>query len=240
MSGFHFPSTDREERLGKLKFDADWEGPQTKADLECLSWFREYSDVWGAPKEYNIPRESIEKWIYCGPAEKYQKATNARDRAFKRRHQLEVVRRMIGLLKRCGLKPDPNSLELLDLADDDRALLAEARRLIHGQSEDATAEPKMSLTDTDSDQKPVVRKSKRKRGPKPEISNRVKSEMNADIREKRLTAAELYDMREKDMVYRYRAVRDTCRKARVEVLKKIKRVRKSSRATTAKRRNSDK
>jgi hypothetical protein len=225
MSGFHFPGTDREERLGKLKFGADWEDPQTKADLELLSWFCDPLDIYSPLELHDIPPTPLEGWIYRGRQEKYQEASDARLRALTRRRLLAEVRALLKLYDKYGPSPNvPAEFEPLKPWED-REKLAEARRLIHGQSESTAAEPKVPLTGTDSDQNPVVPKSTRKRGPKSSIKERVKSRMVADIAEGRITPVRLNELPEKEMAGRYDASRDTCRKARDEVLKEIKRVR---------------
>jgi hypothetical protein len=181
----------------------------------------------------------VESWIYRGP-EKHQEASDAHRRALTRRRQLAEVRELLKLYDKYGPVPNvPAEFEPLKPWEN-RAKLAEARRLIHGQSEVTTAEPKLSVADTDPDHKPVVPKSTRKRGRKPEIFNRVRREMIADLMLGRLTRIQLNGLLEKQIEDRYCASRDTCREARVEVLKKIKRLRQTSRAAVATGRNSDK
>jgi hypothetical protein len=240
MSGFHFPSTDREERLGKLKFGADWEGPQSKTDLEYLSWFREPSDVWEAPEEYNIPRMPIERWEYSGPFADAGEALAAKERALKRRQHLAVVRELLKLFDKYGPSSNvPAEFEPLKPWED-RAKLADVRRLTNMQSDSVIAKPKIPPTDEDHDLKPSVPKITGKRGPKSIVSSRVESEMVADVMQGGLTRIQLSGLLEKVMVERYGASRDTCRSARIEALKKIKKLRQSSRAAAATRRNSDK
>jgi hypothetical protein len=60
-----------------------------------------------------------------------------------------------------------------------------------------------------------------KRGPKPIKRNRVIEAMMCDIYEKRLTAASLQAMPEKELESRYGVTRDTARKARIAVLSKF-------------------
>jgi hypothetical protein len=240
MSGFHFTSTDREERLGKLKFGADWEGPQSKTDLEYLSWFREPSDVWAAPEQYNIPRMPIERWEYSGPFVDAGDALAAKERALKRRQHLAVVRELLKLFDKYGPSPSvPAEFESLKPWEN-REKLAEARRLINMPSVSVTAEPKIAPPEKGSDLRSLAPQATRKRGRKPTIIGGIKTKMLAELRQGDLTVVQLNNLLEKQLVERYGASRTTCRDARSEVLKKIKRGRPKSRAAAAKRRNSDK
>jgi len=64
----------------------------------------------------------------------------------------------------------------------------------------------------------VVRLAPRRRGPKPEVGNRVKECMRHDLRTGAITKQELRGFKEVELETRYGASRDTCRNARDEVL----------------------
>lgn len=66
--------------------------------------------------------------------------------------------------------------------------------------------------------KPVPPHMARARGPKPMVLTRVKNQMRDELRAGQVTVAALRSMLEKVMEGRYRASRDSCRKARNEVL----------------------
>jgi hypothetical protein len=57
-----------------------------------------------------------------------------------------------------------------------------------------------------------------KRGPKPELSERVKDAMRTGLREHKITASDLRNMKEEELAEHYGASRDTCRKARKVIL----------------------
>lgn len=57
--------------------------------------------------------------------------------------------------------------------------------------------------------------------PQPIVRSRVKNAMIADLRAGMLTMAQFKDMKEVAMEQEYNASRDTCRKARDEVLSKF-------------------
>jgi hypothetical protein len=240
MNGFHFPADDREERLGKRKFGADWEGQQTETDLDLLSLFCDPLDVYSPLEPHDYPPTPIKGWIYRGSQGKYPAASDARLRALTRQWQLAEVRQLLQLFDKYGTSAKiPPEFEPLKPWED-RAKLAEARRLVNMQSDSVIAEPKIAPTDESRDLKPSAPKITGKRGPKSTVSRRVESEMVADVIKGRLTRIQLNGLLEKEMEDRYGASRDTCRSARVEALKKIKKLRQSSRAAAAKPRNSDK
>jgi hypothetical protein len=64
----------------------------------------------------------------------------------------------------------------------------------------------------------VVSLDSRRRGPKPDVGNKIKESMRTDLREKQVTCQQLSQMKEEAMVARYGGSRDTCRKARNTVL----------------------
>jgi len=64
----------------------------------------------------------------------------------------------------------------------------------------------------------VVSLVSRRRGPKPKFLNRVKEEMRRELRSAALTKEELGELTEEGLKVRYQASRDTCRKAKREVL----------------------
>jgi len=64
----------------------------------------------------------------------------------------------------------------------------------------------------------VIPINTRKRGPLPEVGNRIRDAMRTDIREDRLSIQALGEMTEEAMAARYHGSRDTCRKARNTIL----------------------
>ena len=234
MNRFHFPADDREERFGKRKFNAEWEGPQNATELDLLSFFCDPLDVYSPLEPHDIPATPIEGWIYRGPQDKYLEAYDARLRALTRQRQLAEVRLLLRLVDTYGPSAKvPPEFEPLKPWED-RAKLAEARRLINMPSDSVIAEPKVPPTDEDHDLKPSAPKSTGKRGPKSTVSRRVESDMVADVMQGRLTRIQLSGLLEKEMEDSYGASRDTCRSARIEALKKIKKLRRLSHAAVTK------
>jgi hypothetical protein len=141
-SRFYFPSTDREERFGKLMFAVGWEGPQTDRELELLARFYDPGPTWvefGDDGPYAA--SPLENWVYPGGSGDAPEASAARARALKRRHQLMEVQEALRLIDKYGHQSSgPEDFERLDLGDD-REKLREARRIIAGYSQ-ANVKPK--------------------------------------------------------------------------------------------------
>jgi hypothetical protein len=64
---FHFPSSDREERFGQMKFDAAWEKPQTEAGCTLLGYIHNVAPVGGPAM-----------CVYRGPQGQHEAAQRAR------------------------------------------------------------------------------------------------------------------------------------------------------------------
>jgi hypothetical protein len=86
-----------------------------------------------------------------------------------------------------------------------------------------TAGPFATVTNaTDLASKTVEVGGKRARGRVPKKRKAIKEEMRAGIRAGKFTTEALEDMLEKEMAHAFRASRDTCRKARNELLSELK------------------
>lgn len=140
---FYFPSTDREERFGALKFGADWEGPHTDYELELLARFYDPGPKYVAfDHDGPHPASPLQDWVYPEGSGDGLQANAARDRALKRERQLADVQEALRLVDKYGHQPNgPEDFERLDPGDD-RAKLQEARRIIGSPSPPADGKAK--------------------------------------------------------------------------------------------------
>lgn len=135
-SKFYFPSTDREERFGALKFGAEWEGPQMDRELELLARFFDPGPKWVAFGDEGPHAASpLESWVYPSGSGNGSEAHAARNRALKRRRQLAEVQERLRLVDKYGHQPSGSEdFERLDPGDD-RGTLQEARSIIGNNSQ---------------------------------------------------------------------------------------------------------
>jgi hypothetical protein len=122
-----------------------------------------------------------------------------------------------------ALEPPPYDSELVDKRT--TARLDKKRRFRKPTFQKAQASklwplvpPSTPLDPTQGGSDRVVSLDSRTRGPKPETSNRIKGEMRNDLRTQALTKQGLRELKEEALAVQYGASRDTCRKARQEVL----------------------
>jgi hypothetical protein len=218
----------REKHVGKLKFGADWQfGEDWTPDLIDhvlnLLMFR-----FSMPVEYLAVEESSAPWrieaLECsGPQDQRGDDLALYNRAVLGKKQLTCVRELLRLYDKYGPKSNgPEDFERLDPGDDGEKL-REARRLA-GPANDApecAAGDAVSYTSSNLAPMKWDRKSARpprQRGPTPKIRNKVKTNMVGELQAGTLTEAGLKAMLEKVMAEKYKASRDTCRKARDEAL----------------------
>lgn len=234
---------EREERFGKAKYASQWDSCRLSAEeMHDAGLIADYNDVPPLQREFGYwkplsgpwylmgSRNPDPFWVCCG------QITNigmALPRVLARKRQVEDIRERLALLDRYGAKFDP----LENPPPSERPKLDKARALyrqVQEQNEprvqtinDRPAGTTKSLSPVHAlkvvprTQKTVPAHVARRRGQRPDLRNRVKEAMLADLRAGKFTAADFKEMTEEAMKAQYEASRDTCRKARDEALPKF-------------------